>query len=301
MRAVWTLWCAPSQRHSWAVTATCMALSLTLGRRWFRECVVHTDSIGADRLEMWGLDDLADVRVTHDRVPAPAWCWAAGKLMTYGLQEAPFVHVDNDVFFFRHVVWPSPDGRVIVQHLERGKTARVYPAAIAAAKAAGTPLPPEVLAAEKCDRFIAGNVGVIAALDAGALECLRVWSGEILAWLASSAAPTQHLDAVFEQLYLYELARAAGRPLLPLFGGAWPEDECRWAGYCHLMGSKDDSSPSGLGRVVVSLEAADPTLLDRLLTLYGTEIESWTGRPSPLGRAHAWPMQPACKGGLSLE
>jgi|WetSurSiteA1Bulk_404760.scaffolds.fasta_scaffold00081_18 hypothetical protein len=108
MIAIWSFWSKPyllarkqiwaSERHhllSWI-------LSVQLAKKHFRKTRLVTDEYGA-RLLVDGLrlefDDVQIVLNTLDEHDSK-W-WALGKLYTYRLQDAPFIHIDSDVFLWK--------------------------------------------------------------------------------------------------------------------------------------------------------------------------------------------------------
>jgi hypothetical protein len=114
MRAVWSFWSKPylARRHATWPSETHHLLSWVLAvesaRRHFSETHLYTDDAGAQLLV--GQLGLEFTRVSTELNALadadPAW-WALGKLYTYHLQDAPFVHLDNDVF-----LWKRPPERV---------------------------------------------------------------------------------------------------------------------------------------------------------------------------------------------
>jgi hypothetical protein len=108
MRAVWSFWSKPffafkgriwrePQHHLLA-----WGLSLRLARQHYPETTLVTDSAGkALLIDALGLE-FSQVSTELDRLRDvdPGW-WALGKLVAYGLQNQPFVHLDTDVFLWR--------------------------------------------------------------------------------------------------------------------------------------------------------------------------------------------------------
>jgi hypothetical protein len=107
MRAVWTFFSKPYRARTgrtWREPLhhyLAWGLTLRLARRHYPETMLVTDTAGRslliDALELpfayvsTELDGLRDVDA--------AW-WALGKLVAYGLQDQPFVHLDSDVFLW---------------------------------------------------------------------------------------------------------------------------------------------------------------------------------------------------------
>jgi hypothetical protein len=108
MNAVWSFWTKPyfkngrdrwfSEFHHWLA----WGLSLYTARRYFPKTVLITDNAGA-RILIDGLQLPFESLVTELNAIAdhdPEW-WALGKVEAYRLQQAPFVHLDPDVFLWK--------------------------------------------------------------------------------------------------------------------------------------------------------------------------------------------------------
>ena len=108
MRAVWSFWSKPYRAEragTWAVPAMhwySWILSVETARRHLPDTCLYTDTEGADLLiDRLGLQ-FGEVSTALDALKGedPGW-WALGKLYTYSLQPAPFVHIDSDVFLWK--------------------------------------------------------------------------------------------------------------------------------------------------------------------------------------------------------
>ena len=99
-------------------------LSLRIAKRHFEKVIVHTDEQGEADINALGVDGLTVVK-THERfmhnAPNVAQCWAFAKIYTYLLQDAPFVHIDNDAMLDVGLRPYLLGGDVIVQHFESGQ------------------------------------------------------------------------------------------------------------------------------------------------------------------------------------
>ena len=108
LRAVWSLWTKPltqSRRTGWINQKYHMLswlLSFETARRFYPETHLVTDDEGARLLvdglglEFEHVSTKLNALAHHD-----ADWWALGKLYAYREQEAPFVHLDADVFLWR--------------------------------------------------------------------------------------------------------------------------------------------------------------------------------------------------------
>lgn len=125
MQAVWSFWTKPyrwqyssrwlSEKHhllSWI-------LSVETVRQHYPETALYTDDEGAamlvDGLGLEFTHVALDLNALQDR--NPRW-WCLGKLYTYRLQSAPFVHFDNDVFLWKRLRPELESALVIAQNPE---------------------------------------------------------------------------------------------------------------------------------------------------------------------------------------
>ena len=101
MRVVWSFWSRPF--HAYYGTVWCKPLhhllawrlSVEAASRHYRDTVLITDGAGKELLvDQLGLE-FGEVSTELDRLESvDAGWWALGKIVTYGLQNRPFVHLD---------------------------------------------------------------------------------------------------------------------------------------------------------------------------------------------------------------
>jgi hypothetical protein len=103
---VWTFWSKPflAGRSFWKSGLHHLlswALSLRAARPHFAGTALYTDDEGARMLvDGAGLEfDFVTTRLNDLAGHDPGW-WALGKILTYSLQEEPFVHIDSDVYLW---------------------------------------------------------------------------------------------------------------------------------------------------------------------------------------------------------
>lgn len=108
LRAIWSFWSKPywrQRRSGWASELhhwLAWILSVETARQHYPDTWLYTDDAGAEILV--GQLGLPFVHVST-ALNALASCdpdwWALGKVYTYSLQTAPFVHIDADVFLWK--------------------------------------------------------------------------------------------------------------------------------------------------------------------------------------------------------
>lgn len=98
---------------SWALS--CLSL-----REHYDNVVFYTDSNGYKILiELLKLP-YTDVLVQYDDLQCPDIHWAYPKMLTYSLQQEPFIHVDGDVHLPHRLNASIESGGLIVQNIEMG-------------------------------------------------------------------------------------------------------------------------------------------------------------------------------------
>jgi hypothetical protein len=108
-RAVYSLWTKPMDGKNEHVgfnteeaLFNCFKLSLHYSKQWFKEVHLVTDIKGKALVEKHGLEfdnintDLEDVLKDIDEKH-----WSLGKIYACKIQDKPFIHLDNDVIWFK--------------------------------------------------------------------------------------------------------------------------------------------------------------------------------------------------------
>lgn len=133
MRAVWSFWSKPfeaSRRSSWSSEKHHLLswiLSLHTAGAHYRPTALYTDDAGA-RLLIDGLGlEFDEVHTSLNALAQhdPGW-WATGKLFTYRMQQAPFVHVDSDVYLWRRLPRAIERAPLLAQHPEHFQPGAAY-------------------------------------------------------------------------------------------------------------------------------------------------------------------------------
>jgi len=122
MRAVWSFWTRPylaRTGHNWATPLHHMlawGLSVSTARQHYPDTALITDSPGKKLLvDTLGIQ-FSSVSTELDRLSGadPGW-WVLGKLIAYGLQDVPFLHIDTDVFLWRPLPLDLEEAPVVAQ------------------------------------------------------------------------------------------------------------------------------------------------------------------------------------------
>ena len=105
-------WLSP-QHHLMAWAYSCLKL-----KELYPDVEFYTDSHGAEIL----IDTLqlpySNYHINYDDLRYNPSLWALPKVLTYGKQQRPFIHVDGDVFVFETFNNELTDARLIAQNQE---------------------------------------------------------------------------------------------------------------------------------------------------------------------------------------
>ena len=276
-RAVWSFWSAPyvaHYRYAWARPLDHLlswVVSVQTAIRHYPDAVLVTDSPGrkllVDRLEL----PFTEISTELDRLHGcdPDW-WMLGKLVAYGLQRDPFVHLDSDVFLWRPlpahltaapVLTQNPEGRTTdgyrPEEIETAmaETGGVLPAEWQWARSLGPPLPAE-------------NCGIVGGRDVAFLRYYARTALDIVERPENRSGwrklhGKRHYTYVVEQFLLSAcIGYHALRPdspyrgvrvahLFPSWAEAFDANHAARLGYTHLMGGKGHGAAGAIlaGRV----------------------------------------------------
>ncbi len=106
-------WCTDSFFYM-SIALSCLTL-----RNFYDQVELYTDEVGYDLLIKKLKLPYTKVHVVLDRINNyPKELWAIGKIITYGLQDQSFIHVDNDVFLWKKFPKRIEKAQLIGQHEE---------------------------------------------------------------------------------------------------------------------------------------------------------------------------------------
>lgn len=200
---------------SWALS--CLEL-----RRHYEEVELVTDRLGkAILIDKLGLPytavfvELNKLDKYDDRL------WALGKLHAYAMQDAPFLHVDNDIFISNRFNDDISTAMLVAQNREMNEPA--YNSIFKDIEESFLYIP-SYLKEQAGQQFMpACNVGIIGGHD---VDFIREYAGESFKFFHDNLAIIDYLknvlnvsamNIIFEQAVFYHLARQRGKEITYLF------------------------------------------------------------------------------------
>ncbi|MDR2038636.1 MAG: hypothetical protein LBQ60_12000 [Bacteroidales bacterium] len=186
---------------SW--TLSCISL-----REHYDEVVLYTDSAGYavfhDILKL----PYTQYEVLYDHIECKANHWAYPKLLTYALQEKPFIHVDGDVFLRNRLSPVTESGELIAQNLEIGTL--YYKGMMNAIMKSPVNIPDILYKEIIKDSIPSYNAGVIGGNDIEFIKEYCLTAFEFIAENRLNAPENEYsnvnLNILFEQILFYALA-----------------------------------------------------------------------------------------------
>jgi hypothetical protein len=281
-------------------------LSLETARRHFKTTALVTDDAGAVLLvDSLGLKfDEVSTQLNDLPDSASAW-WGLGKLVAYGCQPEPFVHVDSDVYLWS----PLPDRLLTAQVLGQNPEAFIpgdsyyKPEVMERALANGGWLPEEWLEIRKLATTALGAVccGIVGGTDVGFLRHYSDQAVSLVTHPRNQSILAQLEDCashmiLAEQFLLwacleYHNASAANRfkGIIIEYLYASEHDAFQGVGasaYTHLIGSAKNN-PAVASRLERRIRRSFPAFAERIDALNGygslADLEASPGSPDVFG------------------
>ena len=259
-------------------------LSLETAKLHLPDTALYTDTAGAELLvDKLGLE-FGEVSTELDGLSGedPGW-WAAGKLHTYALQTAPFIHIDSDVFLWKPLPASMVQAAVLAQHPE--ETGGYYNPQCLEESLRTSPdawLPDEwKWFQEQEGAKFAPCCGIVGGNNVAFLRDYAAKALRILAHPANRGALGAFEDKIGNMILIeqYFLAACVGyhrQPIEYLFE-SWVEAtnpvQAAQRGYTHLIGSakKDEWIAR---RIEIRVRRDYPALFERVSRLAGLVVSS---------------------------
>jgi hypothetical protein len=286
MRAVWSFWSRPFEArkgNAWCKPVhhlLAWGLSLSAARRHYPDTALVTDLAGKKQLvDTLGLQ-FSSVSTELERLNEadPDW-WALGKLIAYSIQDAPFVHIDTDVFLWRPLPQDVADAPVFAQcpeyfHRNSDRSSRDIENAFSTCQAE-LPVEWEWAASREDTLFREENCGVVGGYRVDFLRHYARAAAELVlhpryagAWARLPYKSNHALEQFFLSACIDFHRYHPDSPyrgvqvkyLFPTWGDAMNPNCATRAGFTHLLGDAK-SSPAVGKRIEERVKREDPGYL----------------------------------------
>jgi hypothetical protein len=178
-------------------------------REYYDEVELVTDSLGKELL----IDELklpyTSVKVVLDDINGYPWqFWAIAKLISYSLQDKPFIHIDGDIFISKPFTESLEKAAIISQNLEVNFDC--YHSAMKAIIKTQNYLPTEIKDyLSQTNHILASNMGIFGGNN---IDFIKQFSKEALHFAQeyftyASDKDFQFFNCVFEQFLLICMAQ----------------------------------------------------------------------------------------------
>lgn len=219
-------------------------LSCLLARQYY-DIELVTDSMGKTLL----VDELqlpyTNVRVVLDDRMAgqPDHLWALPKIISYSIQDEPFVHIDGDVFLFKPLGHRAETAAVVAQNVEVNFP--IYHEAMEGIEQYFPYIPESIKIDRKTSSYIlASNTGSFGGND---IEFIQYYARQAMHFVEANRTAIHHahpvyINCIFEQYLLHCLSKQANTPITYLFDDIFTFNE-------YLPIAKFSGVPTALGYV----------------------------------------------------
>lgn len=262
---------------SWALS--CLSL-----RQQYDEVVLYTDSIGKQVL----IDTLhlpyTDVKVVFDDFKCLPRHWALAKIMTYSLQEEPFIHVDGDVYLPNPIAEEVANSPLVAQNREIG-TAYYKRMMDNIVSYPEIQLPPVAQKGLESDSLSSYNMGIFGGTD---LDFIHRYCQTAIQFIESNGINdnTQRQSIVdcnvfFEQVLFAAMADNEGRDVASVIGRAVCDEGYTRREFCdmnHFGNQKLLHLLGGHKRNAKNIKSLEHLMLREYSCLYKNIVSLYPGR-----------------------
>lgn len=244
IRAVQSLWTAgkplAENAHGWLnpqAQLMSWALSARTLCRNFEEVALYTDSEGArvlvDQLKL----PYTEVHVCYDNLRCHPLHWAYSKILAYSKQDAPFVHVDGDLYLPHGLSDTCLRGELIAQNEEEGSM--YYKGMMSRIVERGLKAPAYLMEELGKDGIGSYNAGVLGGND---VEFIHSYCEEAARIIKDNGwdnpecpCPDMNNNLLFEQILFYVMARNCGRKVETIIEGVLGDNKYSYTSICDMV------------------------------------------------------------------
>ncbi len=255
------------------------ALSCLLAKKYAGPVHLYTDSYGKtlliDLLKLPFETVSTNLDVLDD---CPSDLWALGKILTYQLQNEPFLHFDNDVFLWDRFERLS-DSELIAQHLETGMD---YYHSIVMDSIKNNFAMPSFITTSSNKKERAYNAGILGGKN---LDFFCRYCEAALSFVDENFKKIHLLkdiglvNVLFEQLFFYKLSMQENIPVTCLEEVDIPDEHLTSFGYVptqkkyiHLFGGKFKKNHIKIANMEMMLKMEFPDYYYRISKLVKDQI-----------------------------
>lgn len=213
------------------------ALSCLMLKENYENVEFYTDSEGAKVLiDRIGLP-YTDVKICYDNLNIPEPHWAYSKMLTYSMQEEPFIHVDGDIFISKMLAVDIDSSGLIAQNEEFGTD--YYKNIMDGLHTVDMKMP-EYLHAELANQSIGSyNAGVLGGCDIDFIQrycenAFRIIKDNGLDDV-NSGRINGNYNLMFEQILFYAMVKVENKNVTTLFGSRLCDNGYTYNDFCDFL------------------------------------------------------------------
>ena len=223
-------WLTP-QHHFMSWAFSCLEL-----KKNYEEVILYTDSIGyaifAERLML----PYSEIIIQYDNINCHPTHWAYAKLLTYSLQETPFIHVDGDVYLPKRLKPEIESAGLIAQNWEISSPLCYGDMINRIREKTSTVLPPFLNNAIFPNAIPSYNAGVIGGND---LKFIKEYCDQAFQFIEKNHLkdpnPWENKinhNILFEQILFAALAKDKGKKVTTVLDHSIGDNKYSYAEFC---------------------------------------------------------------------
>lgn len=250
MKAVYSFWGAPFWKGGGGYLSgkhflSLLGLSVHLSRQHFGVVEMHACSQSKELFEQTGwFDKVHDSMADIEHLPLHHW--AVAKMVAFGKQDAPFLHIDNDVLLNKPLPRSVLMSPVLVQCVERHEDfhGNYNPQLNAINRHSVQPVHWNYKWPKTNGKAFAYNTGIMGGCDIG---FIKEYANSGVQYMIEHGPSLIDVNTTIEQAYLAMCAAAMGEPVTCLLTDWRNNKQAKEYGYVHYWGgTKRDTDSLGV-------------------------------------------------------